>query len=80
MLSRFDDYPIHQGADPLDDEALLVGYFQHPTGERWNADGTREPVSAEPEPTVDPDAPGVVILIGPRQRSGFNGLVDGARA
>jgi len=49
--------PIH-----FADEALLVGYFQRPTGERWNADGMRVPVSASPEPCADPSAPGFVHL------------------
>ena len=49
--------PIH-----FEDEALLVGYFQRPTGERWNADGMRVPVSADPEPVADPGAPGLVHL------------------
>jgi len=49
--------PIH-----FDDECRLLGYFQHPSGERWNADGMRVPVSADPEPVADPSAPGFVHL------------------
>jgi hypothetical protein len=49
--------PIH-----FEDEALLLGYFQRSTGERWNADGMRVPVSASPAPYADPGAPGFVHL------------------
>jgi hypothetical protein len=49
--------PIH-----FEDEAFLLGYFQRPDGERWNADGMRVPVSAEPAPFADPGAPGFVHL------------------
>ena len=49
--------PIH-----FEDEAFLLGYFQRPDGERWNADGMRVPVSADPAAFADPGAPGFVQL------------------
>jgi hypothetical protein len=49
--------PVH-----FDDEALLLGYFQRPDGERWNADGLRVRASADPAPFADAGAPGLVHL------------------
>src|SRR5262245_31397454 len=49
--------PIH-----FEDECRLIGYFQRPDGERWNADGMRVPVAAEPALAADPLAPGLVHL------------------
>ena len=61
--------------------AFLLGYFQRPDGERWNADGMRVPVSASPEPVADPDAPGFVHLepLGERARLPAGHALDRAR-
>jgi hypothetical protein len=49
--------PVH-----FADEAVLLGYFQRPNGERWNAAGMRVPASADPAPFADDGAPGLVHL------------------
>jgi hypothetical protein len=48
--------PVH-----FENEALLLGYFQRPNGERWNADGMRVPASGEP-PLHAEEAAGLVHL------------------
>jgi len=49
--------PIH-----FEDECRLLGYFQRPDGERWNADGVRVPISDAPALVAEPGAPGFVPL------------------
>jgi hypothetical protein len=49
--------PVH-----FEDECRLLGYFQRPDGERWNADGMRVPVCADPAPHADAGEPGFVHL------------------